>query len=350
MKLTSKIFRWTLLILLAVEITLHFYNPFIRKNTVDTYLIAPNRKVGMRNIAASNNLVQDITVSTNNLGFRGEPLNEQKTKRIFCIGGSTTECPYLGDGEDWPNQLSKSLKTKDSNIWLNNAGLQGLNSDAYVNLIKKHILPLKPSTLIIMCGLEDINAHNNDTKSSANENWLLRFYHFLEIPKTIQSLISKPQVEDKNSVFHKYLDLPKSEQMVMKDSQILYCIAKEQIALAHYQSNLQKVIDLCKEDHIQLILISQAILFGDEKDLVTNVDLGLVKTGNINGKTEALILKQFNKVTYELSQKNDVPFINLSARLPKDSRFFYDGYHFSNEGSAIVSDIIFNEIKDLVAP
>jgi hypothetical protein len=68
------------MIFLGAEIILHIYNPFIRKNAADKIELHPNRNYGMRNIAASNNLVQDITLSTNSLGFRGsEPDDKTDT-------------------------------------------------------------------------------------------------------------------------------------------------------------------------------------------------------------------------------------------------------------------------------
>jgi hypothetical protein len=85
-------------------------------------------------------------------------------------------------------------------------------------------------------------------------------------------------------------------------------------------------------------------LFTEDKDLFSNVNLGQIKTGTLNGKTMALIVKQYNKVAFEVSKKTNTPFIPLSSRMPKDSRFYYNGFHFSNEGSEMAAYILYDEL------
>lgn len=349
MKLTLKILRWAFMIFLGAEIILHIYNPFIRKNAADTIKLFPNHSVVMKSIAASNDLVKDITVSTNSLGFRGSEPDEKQSNRIICMGGSTTECPYLNDGQDWPALLLNSLKKKDKNIWLNNAGVDGLKSSQYLKFFKNHILPLNPKTIILMCGLDDISLHPVVTKKKKEESIIKKTYNFLEVPKTISVLIyGQKRERPQDALYHHYLDLNTAETLEMSDSAILQRIAREQPMVELYKNNLQQLADLCKANHIRLILVSQAILFGDEKDVITNIDLGTLKTGNVNGKAKSLLLKQYNKTSFDIAEKNNLKFINVSARLPKDASFFYDGYHFTKDGSEFVSEIIYNEVKDLL--
>jgi hypothetical protein len=85
-------------------------------------------------------------------------------------------------------------------------------------------------------------------------------------------------------------------------------------------------------------------LFSDENDLYTNIYLGDLKTGQMNGKTRSYILKMYNKVTFDLANELNLSFINLNARLPKDSRFFYDGYHFTIDGADMCAEILHDEI------
>lgn len=337
------------MIFLGAEIILHIYNPFIRKNAADTYKISPNRHVVMKSIASSNDMVQDITVSTNSLGFRGDEPNVKQSNRIICMGGSTTECPYLGDGKDWPALLFNALNIKDKNIWLNNAGTTGLKSAQYLKFFKNYILPLKPKAIILMCGLEDLSVAPITEKINKEESIFSKAYHFLEVPKTISVLlygqsIARPQ----DALYHHALDLKHTETLEMSDSAILQRIAREQPLIELYKTNLQQLADACKANHIKLVLVSQPILFGDEKDVISNIDLGTIKTGIINGKAKSLVLKQYNKISFEIAEKNQLKFINVSARLPKDASFFYDGYHFTNSGAEFVSEIIYNEVKDLV--
>jgi lysophospholipase L1-like esterase len=349
MKLTLKILRWGLMIFLGAEIILHIYNPFIRKNAADKIELHPNRNYGMRNIAASNNLVQDITVSTNSLGFRGSEPDDKQKNRIICMGGSTTECPYLTDGQDWPALLLTALQKKDKNIWLNNAGVNGLKSSQYLKFFKNNILPLKPRAIILMSGLDDISFPMEVEKPREDLSIFEKAYNFLETPKTIAVFMHGNRIQrPQDAIYHRYLDLETSITLEMTDSAILQRIAREQPMVELYKNNLQQLADACKANNIKLILVSQAILFGDEKDVISNIDLGTLKTGDINGKAKSLLLKQYNKTSFDIAEKNNLKFVNVSARLPKDATFFYDGYHFTNDGAAFVSEIIYDEVKDLV--
>jgi hypothetical protein len=119
---------------------------------------------------------------------------------------------------------------------------------------------------------------------------------------------------------------------------------KEQTYLAAYKQRITEFAKLCKDNNIQLVFIGQSILFSDENDLYTNIYLGDLKTGQMNGKTRSYILKMYNKVTFDVANELNLPFINLNARLPKDSRFFYDGYHFTIDGADMCAEILHDEI------
>lgn len=347
MKRVWKFIRPILFVLIALEIFLHFYNPFSGRVKSGNIVLPINEKYEVKNIQIQG-LDADLIHTKNSLGFRGPELPDDSTiKKVICMGGSTTECFYLSDGNDWPNVLGRKLRTKDSGIWLNNAGMDGQSAYGNLVMLQQHILNLKPDYIILMCGLNDIGLDAPSKYDYNDNNWLKKAYNFLEIPATINSLIKSDKATQAR-LNHQYLDLQKAEQLEMNDSQILQRIAREQPLLVNYKKRLQNIIDICRDNKIKLILVSQVILFGDESDLVTNIDLGKIKIGDINGKTEGLLLKQYNKTTYELAEANHLPFINLSAQLPKDSRFFYDGFHMTNEGAEIVADKIFFEAKDLI--
>ncbi len=349
MKLTLKILNWVFMISLGTEILLHIYNPFIRKNAIETYELYPNKSYTIKGIPNTIDMENDITISTNSLGFRGSEPNEKQTNRIICMGSSTTECPYLTDGTDWPTQLFKTLEKKDEHIWLNNAGTAGLISSKYLKFFKTNVLPLKPRFVILMCGLDNIKLAPIEETPIEELTLSERTYQFLQIPKTISAILFGQHIpRPQDMLYHQALDLKTNPTLEMSDSAILQRIAREQPMLELYKNNLQQLADACKANQIKLILVSQAILFGDEKDVVTNIDLGTLKTGAINGKAKSLLLKQYNKTSFDIATENKLPFINVSARLPKDSRFFYDGYHFTKEGAEFVSEIIYDEIKDLV--
>ncbi|MCU0511747.1 MAG: hypothetical protein MUE40_04160, partial [Anaerolineae bacterium] len=72
--------------------------------------------------------VQPISqYSTNAWGFRGDPVPRRREDyaEIITIGGSTTQCFYLGDALTYPAQLQATLREDWPSVWVGNAGLDG---------------------------------------------------------------------------------------------------------------------------------------------------------------------------------------------------------------------------------
>jgi lysophospholipase L1-like esterase len=344
MKRFWKNLRSILIILVGLEIFLHFYNPFSGR-VKNGEIVLPRNATYEIDIDEVPGLDRHVVHSKNSLGFRGEELRDDHKTKVVCMGGSTTECFYLNDGKDWPNVLGKKLREERPQLWLNNAGMDGQSSFGNLAMLKQYIIEIKPDYIILMCGLNDIGLQTPGTFDTYDNTWFKKVYNFLELPSTIVN-ISRAGDAKKADLQHRFFkDISKEEKLVLSDSQILKQLKEQQKFLPAYRERITEFAKLCKANGIKLIFVSQAILFSDEPDLLTDVQLGEIKTGNTNGKGKSLMLKMYNKATFDVAEKMNVPFINLSARLPKDSRFFYDGYHFTNDGAEMAADIIYDEIN-----
>jgi lysophospholipase L1-like esterase len=344
MKRLWKSIRLILIVLVGLEIFLHFYNPFSGRVKNGEIILPKNARYEIETEDVPG-LDQHIIHTKNSLGFRGQEPAENANKKIICMGGSTTECFYLSDGKDWPNVLGKKLRQNDPGIWLNNAGMDGQSTFGHLAMLKQYILEIKPDYIVLMCGLNDIGLKNPGTFDKYDNSWFKKVYNFLELPSTIVNIMRAGNAKQAGLNHRFFKDISKEEKLVLTDSQILQQLQQQQQFIPAYQERLVKFATLCKKNNIKLILVSQAILFSDEPDLLTNIYLGDIKTGNTNGKGKSLMMKMYNKATFDIAEKMHIPFINLSARLPKDSRFFYDGYHFSNDGAEMAADILFDEIE-----
>jgi lysophospholipase L1-like esterase len=344
----KRIIKWTLYIIITlfvcVEIALQIYNPFSSR-VKNGQVILPKNTVYEMDLPEIPGLDRHLKHSKNSLGFRGDELTDSNALKIICMGGSTTECFYLNDGKDWPAMLGTRLKKDNPDIWLNNAGMDGHSSFGNLQMLKQYVLKLKPDYILLMCGLNDMSLKQPSKHDEYSGKWYQKAYNFLETPSTIVNIMRAGKAKQSGLNHQYFKDISKADTFYMTDSQIYHRLESEKTFLKDYKKRIKEFARLCKENNIQLIFVSQSILFADERDLMTNVDLGLLKTGEINGKTRSYILKMYNKSTFNIAKELNLPFINLSARLPKDSRFFYDGYHFTNEGAEIAADIIYDDIK-----
>ena len=349
MKSVWKRFRLPLFIILGIELALRVYNPFVnetkqKKNEAKenlSYIFTQN----------SSKYLDDTIIHTKNeLGFRGGNYNDSANINIICVGGGNTECMYLGDQKHWSYLLQEKLQTNYKNTFVYNAGYEGNKTEEQLNLLKTKIIPLKPSHIILMSGPEEydyIAPVNYPTISKKSNALSLNFLLKSEIIKTVSSFF--PNQNKSNDVSEKIIkDYSAIDTLILNENEIIQSIAQETPKLEKYRTQLMAFQALCQQHDIKLIIVSQSILFTEDKDLFTNVNLGQIKTGNLNGKTMALIVKQFNKVAFEVAKKTNTPFITLSSRMPKDSRFYYNGFHFTNEGSEMAAYILYDElIKNL---
>jgi len=59
------------------------------------------------------NMDTAMTYNTNNVGFRGDSLHIPKPQdeiRVFIVGGSTTQCPYIDDSKAVHTVIQRELK------------------------------------------------------------------------------------------------------------------------------------------------------------------------------------------------------------------------------------------------
>jgi len=117
-----------------------------------------------------------VSLSINELGFRGESFDFQKPKgtiRIACVGASTTFCAEASDDDaTWPAQLQRILNERHEAIFeVINAGVPGyMIDDSLVNL-RERVLPLNPDLAIIYHANNDMA---KDTRALAQEQGITK--------------------------------------------------------------------------------------------------------------------------------------------------------------------------------
>ena len=70
---------------------------------------------------------------------------------------------------------------------------------------------------------------------------------------------------------------------------------------------------------------------------------------NSNGKLYWELLKLYNQRTLSVCRANGIYTIDLASLLPKSSKYFYDNYHFNNEGCKKISEIIYDSLSPFLA-
>ena len=338
--------------IIATELILRVYNPFptgIKGNKivlrVNVKYVVENRDIPV--------LDKTITHTKNSLGFRGAGPQQMENKfSIITMGGSTTECTYLTDGKTWTDGLGEKLNSSfKSPVWINNAGLAGHSSFGHLVLLQDYLVKLKPKMIVLMLGCNDMNRAD----LTMSDRYSMRgmygstasFFTKNSELANIAATYARAGRASSMQIVDRYIDLnkEKNNNLEISEEAMAQKLAGYRKLLSEYEERLQEIVETCKENDIDLVLVSQPALFGKGIDPVTGADL---EKHRIDNETNGLLwwkeLSLYNEVTRLVAGRNGLFFIDLARQMPKSSSYFYDLVHFTNDGAAKVSEIIHKQL------
>jgi lysophospholipase L1-like esterase len=343
----------------TLEILLRVVEPVEWRIRGNKIVLARNQKI----IYDNNKIIKldkVIYYSRNQLGFRGElpPRNLDKTLSILTVGGSTTECIYISDGKTWSDIVASKLKREFAPLWLNNAGLDGHSTFGHQVLLEDYLIKLKPKVILFLVGANDqcltdygpldkkIFKNPGTPSRGSLINTLAQYSYVMNYAINFE----KYSKAVKFGLAHSNIDFTKLKSIEV-DHNRLNSILEENRSqyLKPYAQRLQKLIDETREHGIEPVMITQPMIYGNVVDPVSGADLRRADVGGINGETSWEVLELYNEVLKQVASKNQVLLIDLATAMPKSSRYFYDTFHFTNEGCQLVAEIIFQKLAPFLA-
>ena len=346
--------------LLALEIGLRIHNPFPFRVRGDHIVLPAHQSYTISHPGAIKR--DPVTyVTKNSIGFRGpEPPRDWSGRlTILTIGGSTTECLFLSDGKTWTDQLTRRLVAVRPDAWINNAGFEGHSTFGNLVLLREYVLSMRPKIALFLTGYNDMKAasalpRDGELKpqnlSAGHRALTLLADHsqigavaenFIRMFRTYQAGIRTDEVHPEQMV-RRPLDQEKTDA-ILDEHRSNY--------LAGYEERLTEIVELSRRHGIEPVLVTQPALFGDVIDPTTGVALGTAAIGSVsNGRVEWQSLELYNDVARRLSVEKGVRLIDLARELPKDSRYFTDWIHYTNDGARLVGDIVFAHLQSWLAP
>jgi lysophospholipase L1-like esterase len=342
---------------LLLEIALRIYNPFHFRIKGDHILLQANKTFVVYNTEIPV-LDKKIVHTKNNLGFRGpeKPDSLEKYLSIVSIGGSTTECQYLGDGKTWSDHLYQRLHTVFEPVWLNNAGIAGHSTFGHIAMLQDHISKLKPKLALFLIGANDIGRDDlTESDKSSMQGHYANFFTFLsknsEVCNVITNLIRTRRAVTKQLNDH-YIDIKAGmyDTLVLPGKFIENSLNLQKPYLPSYEKRLKTIAALCRQNNILPVFITQPSLFGVATDSVTGAHLGVFKlAADQNGKLWWGLQELYNDVTRKVAGEEQLHLVDLAYLMPKNSYYFYDMVHFTNAGSQKVADILFDDLNHYLA-
>ncbi len=333
------------------EIILHFYNPFKSRVRGNEILLPANVKYEFKD-QKIRGLDAQILHTKNSMGFRGPELpKDPATLKIFCVGGSTTECFYLSDGKDWPALLMKKMQANGQNVWINNAGLDGHSTFGHIKLLRDHILKYKPDYVLFLIGCNDVAADGLNKFEGYHLNNKKRFFENFEMFNLYLNWKMSRNAANMG-MGHKPVDFanwPKADTtgwMNTRDSWLTDDI-KERKLLA-FSERIDSLRSICFAVGIQCVFITQPSILSNNIDPITRRYLGNLKFQGKSALHYFTALDTYNEQLRSCGSRimdgnlNKFYWVVDAANVLKPTtQNYYDFFHYTNAGAEKMADIVF---------
>ncbi len=288
----------------------------------------------------------------NSLGFRGEEIQVPKPKeiyRIVAIGGSTTYGDKLPTYKDaYPYQLEEELRALGfKNVEVINAGVGDYDSWPTLINLEFRVLNLQPDMVIFYEGTNELetrlvypsSAYQPDNTGRVRPMPIpnIGFFNRLVIYRMIFGRFgiiphygALSQLYDAQTyvggVYYSQLKNKSYPLGVFKDKDA-FEILGENLGI-YSERNIQNIISVSKGAGATPILFSFAY-----SPLTAKTSSPLYKEGIV----------QYNQMVRVLSNKNQIPFFDFSAKMPTDaSMWTRDGIHVNVAGAKLQAKLFAN--------
>jgi len=346
-----------------LEGILRIYNPFDFRVKGDKIILPINKEYIIENAKLRKRFKKSLTKfddiiihRKNSLGFRGEetPKDVANYLTIVTVGGSTTECTFLSEGKTWTDVLGKKLKQKFNRLWINNAGFDGHSTFGHIILMEDYIVKLKPDVVLFLVGAND---QDRQDIGEQDMEMMRGKYLFYSVKSFLKSMANHSEVFSLGlNIYRNY----KAKTIGVEHGEVDFesfrnvdinkhfldgkkMFEREAVRFREgklskaYERRLRTLIAISKDHDIEPVLVTQPALYGDFVDDVTNINFKFISHAWDS-------LELFNEITRKVGIEENVLVVDLARDMPKSTKYYYDWFHFTNEGAEKVAEIIYNNL------
>ncbi|MFK7933174.1 MAG: hypothetical protein AB8G22_06665, partial [Saprospiraceae bacterium] len=124
------------------------------------------------------------------------------------------------------------------------------------------------------------------------------------------------------------------------------------IPLLDYEKSLRKFAALTKQLDKKSIWLTQPVIWQENMDEFTKT-LGtpMIANKNLNHYSPKALfqgMERYNERLKKVAQEEDIPVVDLSKILPKDTTVFYDYCHFNILGNAQVNEAVYPTLLEMM--
>ena len=338
----------------GAELVLRARHPFGFRMRGHTLVLPANKVYDIRadQRSRSDQLDAHVIHTKNSLGFRGPepPADFTDWLTLVAVGGSTTECFYLSDGRTWPERLAVRLQPELRKVWVDNAGLDGHSTFGHLLLTRQALVPLHPKVVLYLVGVNDMFTDAPRDPDRVELNPLAALADHSELAATLLNLYRWQRTREIKDLgaMPKPVALRDRPRHPVPPAVAARLWREQDGRLAAFRDRLERLVDLDRGHGIEPVLITQPTLLGgvDPRTGIDTRPMEVELWEKLDGALAWRLLERYNDMTRQVGRERGVLTVDLARALPKDSTFFYDFFHFTNEGADRVGAIV----HDALAP
>ncbi len=213
-------------------------------------------------------------------------------------------------------------------------------------MLNDYVKKLRPSVVVFLTGINDMETFSPSFHDKLYQRGAYPdFSHFLfnnsEVLNLGLNLVRGWRARKFNNTTNGLLVLDSLHRLVLPDSVLRGRVDRQAPYLAGYRQRLTGLADSCLAWHILPVFLTQPDQFGFGRDSLTGADLAEFPVDStVNGQLLWEMLEQYNDVVRKLGVDRGVPVIDLARLMPKNSLYFYDMSHFTNQGAEEVAGLL----------
>ena len=277
--------------------------------------------------------------SANGEGIRGEDLpSSDRTYKILCVGGSTTECLYLDDDEAWPHLVQELLPVRwGRDVWVGNAGMSGYAAAEHRAFLDGLDLLSRIDCVVMLVGFNDLNMVALGGRGPVAP-WKSARWARSALVRTLKGVQRRWQGDPQELTPRgEFFEVRRRLRRTAPKVDRLPDLSTD---LAAYEAHLGEIVRTCARRGVRLVFVTQPTLWRQELDRAAE---GLLWAGWTRDRAryytaEALQegMARFNERLAEVARREEVELIDLEE-ISGHPRWFADDCHYTEEGSRAVA-------------
>jgi lysophospholipase L1-like esterase len=113
------------------------------------------------------------------------------------------------------------------------------------------------------------------------------------------------------------------------------------------------MIQIVQNDQVKFILATQPFLYNNSLSEAEKKSIWFPKAFCTNENNEYPNIKSmefgvnlFNSETKKIAEFHHIPLVDLEAHIPKNRKYFYDDFHYTEKGNQLMAETLFEFIKN----